>query len=153
MTFQIVREISAGQKRVNGRKVDTIQAIVRFPDGDATRHIEHHPIIDDKGKVVGWHWTGWNSDRVLREREGILATHDNHKALVSTSQERVSKIGGEIAELKNKRGVTEKRKALRADLKAAKAAFAVASSDLARVKVYADAIEHDGAFPEIVAFE
>ena len=130
--------------------IDTLQATVRFPDGIATRHLylKHE---DRDGTDV---WTGWNSDRVRQQHAGILETHERHEAWVKEIAEHIEKLNASMAELKGKRGVsvTAKRAQLKEALKTAKAALAVANGDLARVKVHVDAIEHDDAFPEIVAF-
>jgi len=153
MAFHIVREISSGRKRIDGRMVDTVQAIVDFgmaSPGLTTRHLEHHSVFDDKGKVTGHQWTGWNSDRMLRIREGILQSHTAHKAVVQTAETRVSDLTEELAILKAKRGVTEKRKTLREALKAAKTTLAVVKGDLEKVAAVAKKV--DETHPDIVTF-
>ena len=142
MTFQIVREISSGQKHVNGRMVDTMQATVRFSDGDTTRHLIRQP--------VGW--TGWNSDRARRERAGILESHTAHQERVQAVTASIAKFTDALGELKNKRGAeaTAERKLLRAALKTAKAVASVAGADLARVAEVSGRV--DETHPEKVEF-
>ena len=143
MQFQIVREISSGRKRIDGRMVDTVQAAVRFTDGDATRHLVQQP----NGSL-----TGWNSDSARRERAGILVSHAAHQAAVATIAARVQKLTDALGELKNKRGreATQDRKILREALKVAQAVAAVASSDAERAAEIAGKV--DETHPEIVQF-
>ena len=149
-TFQIVQFTQmfkiVGDERIelDPKRLGHGQAIVRFPDGDTTRHLV----------MNGGVWTGWNSDRVRRQRAGILETHAAHKTTAEATETRVSRIGSEIAELKGKRGAeaSTEHKRLKEALKTAKATLAVANSNLAKVKALADVIEHDGAYPDLVQF-
>lgn len=144
MTFQIVRIISKGARVVNGRKVDTIQAIVRFPDGDTTRHLIQQP---------NGSWTGWNSDRTLRERQRILDSYKAHEATLMAAETRVGDTENTLTGLKGKRGAeaTANRKRLRETAKVAEATLTTANADLAKIKTIADQVER--THPKIVKFE
>jgi len=143
MQFQIVREISSGRKRIDGRMVDTVQAAVRFTDGDATRHLVQQP----NGSL-----TGWNSDSARRERAGILESHAAHQAAVKAVEARIQKLTDELGELKDKRGAeaTADRERLKEALKAAKAVAATTASDAERGAEAAGKV--DETHPEIVEF-
>ena len=142
MTFQIIRFGPVVRRRVDGRLVDTSQTIVRFPDGDATRHLH----------LQGDRWTGWNSDRARRERAGILESHAAHQAAVKAVEARIQKLTDELGELKDKRGAeaTADRERLKEALKAAKAVAATTASDAERGAEAAGKV--DETHPEIVEF-
>ncbi|MEK7138869.1 MAG: hypothetical protein AAB799_01680, partial [Patescibacteria group bacterium] len=146
-TFPIVRQISGGSKRVDNRMVDTLQAIVRFPDGDTTRHL-YFRLEQGGGTDV---WTGWNSDGARRTRQAILDTFVNHESSAKTAVARVGDLEKKVAEMKGKKGVTDERKALKTSLKSAQAAATTATSDLAGVKSIVDKINE--THPEIVEFK
>ena len=155
MAFHIVREISSGQKRIEGRMVDTIQAIVDFgmaSPGLTTRHLERHPVFDDKGKITGHQWTGWNSDQARRERAEILKARQDYDEAVADGESLVGKLETELTGLKGKRGVdaTAERKRLKTLLKGNEAALAVIKSGRDRATAIAGKV--DETHPEIVAF-
>ncbi|OGN03229.1 MAG: hypothetical protein A2651_02370 [Candidatus Yanofskybacteria bacterium RIFCSPHIGHO2_01_FULL_42_12] len=140
--FQIVRQISGERKQIDGRLVDTLMAIVRFPDSDTTRHLQRHD-----GR-----WTGWNSDRARRERAGILETRQNYDEAVADGESLVSKLEAKLADLKGKRGTkaTAERKRLRELIKGNKATLAVLKTGQAHAVAIADKV--DETHPEIVEF-
>lgn len=157
-TFPIVKQTGGGRRRINGRPhVDTIQAIVNFGTDEVpelvTRHLEQQPMLDEKGKVVGHHWTGWNSDSVLARRAEILESRRRYEESVQEDEALIGKLRSELTELKGKRGAeaTAERKRLREWLKGNEAALAIIKSG--RDNAVAIAKRVDETHPEIMVFE
>src|SRR3989344_2163499 len=121
MEFFIVREISRGQKRVNGRMVETMEAVVNFgteevPDM-ATRHLKKKPGSE--------FWTGYNSDRARIARAEIVRQASHSEAVAKRSELRVAELQeAKVDSLNGKLGVREERERLRQALKTAEAVFA-----------------------------
>ncbi len=142
-TFQIVREISSGRAVFDGKMVRTTMAIVRFPDGDTTRHL-----VMNGGGVL----TSWNSDNARRERAEILEARQRYDEAVKDGESLNGKLETELAGLKGKRGVnaTADRKRLKTLLESNKAALAVLKTGQARAIAVAGKV--DETHPEIVEF-
>lgn len=148
-TFQIVQFVPMFKKVGNERieldpnRLGQGQAVVRFLDGDTTRHLQRHD-----GR-----WTGWNSDRARRERAEILESHAFYQVEATEAESRLADLQAKLDDLKGKRGLDVKveRNYLReVAIKTAKAMLIVAKHDLDRAAMIAGRV--DETHPEIVEF-
>ena len=146
MLFFLVREVSRGQKRVNGRVVDTMQAVVNFGT-DVPELATRHLIF---GERTGYRWTGRNSDETIRAREKIIRQASYSKADADRSEARVADLQDKFDGLKGKRGVLEERQRLQVTLKSAEAVASIAKRSLERSSEIAGRV--DETHPEFIQF-
>jgi len=143
--FSIVRKISSGEKRVAGKKVLTLEAIVNFGSEEepelATRHLQ---------SAGGGPWKGRNSDRTRRERATILKSHVANQDIVRAAEMRLIAFQTKFDGVKGKRGVVEERKKLLEVIKIAKVDSIASKTNLERVAEIVDRI--DETHPEFVQF-